>query len=90
MTKCKSKSPALKRLRRQAVEADFDGGTLTTDAGLLLLREVDRKLGLIKRIDDVIPDPRDPFHTLHSQAEILTSRILGLPQATKMRMINFS
>lgn len=78
MTKRKRKRPALKRLRRQAVEVDFDGGTLTSDGGLVLLREVDRKLDLIRRIDQAIPDPRDPIYTAHPQAEILTSRIFGI------------
>lgn len=78
MTERKRKRPALKRLRRQAVDVDFDGGTLTSDGGLLLLREVDQRLDLIRRIDQVIPDPRDPVYTAHSQAEILTSRIFGI------------
>jgi len=72
------KRPALKRLRRQAVEVDFDGGTMTSDGGLLLLREVDRRLGLISRIDQLIADPRDPLYTDHPQAEMLTSRIFGI------------
>lgn len=78
MTKCNSNRPVLKRLRRQAVEVDFEGGTLTSDGGLVLLREVDRRLDLIRRIDEAIPDPRDPLHTAHPQAEILTSRIFGI------------
>ena len=78
MTKCKRKRSALKRLRRQAVEFDFEGGTLTSDGGLLLLREVDSRLDLIRRIDEVIPDPRDPIYTAHPQAELLTSRIFGI------------
>ena len=78
MTKRKRKRPALKRLRRHAVDVDFDGGTLTSDGGPLLLREVDRELNLIDRIAHAIPDPRDPSHTTHSQSEILTSRIFGI------------
>jgi hypothetical protein len=78
MTKRKRSKPVLKRLPRQAVDVDFDGGTLTSDGGLLLLREVDRRLDLIRRIDKAIPDPRDPFYTAHPQAEILTSRIFGI------------
>lgn len=57
---------------------DFDGGTLTSDGGLLLLREVDQRLDLISRIDQAIPDPRDPIYTAHPQAELLTSRIFGI------------
>lgn len=78
MTKCKPKQRPLKRLRRQAVEFDFQGGTLTSDGGLLLLREVDQKLDLIRRIDQAIADPRDPIYTVHPQAELLTSRIFGI------------
>ena len=78
MTKRKRNRPALKRLRRQAVEVDFDGGTMTSDGGLLLLREVDRRLDLIRRIDAAIPDPREPLFTSHPQGELLTSRIFGI------------
>ena len=78
MAKCNLKRPSLIRLRHQSVEADFKGGTLTSDGGLLLLREVDRRLDLIRRIDLAIPDPRDPIHTSHPQSEILTSRIFGI------------
>lgn len=88
MTKCNPKRhnkkrpkrnrPSLMRLRRQAVEVDFDGGTMTSDGGLLLLKEVDRRLQLIERLDKLIPDPRDPIYTAHPQAEILTSRIFGI------------
>ena len=78
MTDRNRKRPALKRLTRQAVEFDFEGGTLTSDGGLLLLREVNRRLDLIRRIDEAIPDPRDPLYTAHPQAEILTSRIFGI------------
>lgn len=68
----------LKRLRNQAVEVKFDGGTLTSDGGLLLLREVDKRLKLIERIARAIPDPRDPRYTVHTQAEMLTSRIFAI------------
>ena len=78
MTERKQDRPELKRLNRQAVDIDFDGGTLTSDGGLVLLREVDRTLDLIRRIDEAIPDPRDPLYTSHAQAEILTSRIFGI------------
>lgn len=51
---------------------------MTSDGGLVLLRESDKRLQLISRIDKLIPDPRDPFFTAHQQAEILTSRIFGI------------
>jgi hypothetical protein len=78
MTKRKQDLPELKRLARQAVDVDFDGGTLTSDGGLVLLREVDRRLDLVRRVAEAIPDPRDPLYTVHTQPEILTSRIFGI------------
>ncbi len=46
MAECNRKSLSFSRLRRQEIVANFDGGRLTSDAGGLLLREVDRRLGL--------------------------------------------
>lgn len=65
-------------LGRREVVLDFAGGWLTSDAGLLLLREVDRRLGLLDAINAVIPDPRDPRLTIHEQRELLAQRIMAL------------
>ena len=46
-------------LKRRKIEAEFSGGDITSDGGVLLLREVDKKLGLLKAIDQVLTDPRD-------------------------------
>lgn len=78
MTECKSKSLYFTRARRRQVVADFDGGRLTTDAGILLLREVDREIGLIDAINECIPDPRDPRFTIHEQREMLAQRIFSI------------
>ena len=60
------------------MEADFEGGRLTADGGLLLLREVDRRLGLLDAIDAVIPDPRDPRYIIHTQRELLAQRVFAI------------
>ena len=78
MTECKSKSLAFTASQRRQIVADFDGGRLTTDAGVLLLREVDRQIGLIDAINDCIPDPRDPRYTIHVQREMLAQRIFSI------------
>jgi hypothetical protein len=57
---------------------DFNGGRLTTDAGVLLLREVDRRIGLIDTINACLPDPRDPRYVIHEQREMLAQRIFSL------------
>ncbi|MBY0578259.1 MAG: transposase, partial [Burkholderiales bacterium] len=45
---------------RRKIEVNFDGGDITGDAGLLLLRQVDNHLGLLSRIAPLLPDDRDP------------------------------
>ena len=78
MTDCNREPLLFSSLHRQQVVADFNGGTLTSDAGGLLLREVDRKLGLTRRLADCIPDPREPLLIQHDQQTMLAQRILGI------------
>lgn len=47
-------------LGRPQVQADFAGGTLTSDAGALLPREVDRRCGLLDPLAACLIDDRDP------------------------------
>lgn len=52
-----------------------DGGSIVSDAGLLLVREFDEKIGLTRAISDVIYDPRDPRFVVHPQIDLLRQRI---------------
>jgi hypothetical protein len=63
---------------RRNLIADFSGGRITSDAGALLLREADRKLGLIEALDRVIPDPRHPDWITHPQRGLLAQRIYAI------------
>jgi len=78
MTQRKPPTLSLKRLGRRNVEADFEGGRLTSDAGLLLLRQADSRLGLLDAVQAAIPDPRDPLRITHPQRAMLAQRILAL------------
>jgi hypothetical protein len=60
------------------VVANFDGGRLTSDGGVLLLREVDRQLGLTKALADCIADPRHPLLVVHEVRTMLVQRIVGI------------
>src|ERR1700757_4188825 len=44
----------------KAVELDFDGGRLSSDAGVVLLKDIDDQLGLTRALAAVLSDPRDP------------------------------
>ena len=78
MTNCTQVVFDFPALKRRKVQAEFSGGDISSDGGVLLLREIDRRLGLIKAIDNVIHDPRDPRYVTHSQLSLLRQRIYGI------------
>ena len=57
------------------VRADFAGGGLSSDLGPLLLRGVDRQIGLTERLTAAVIDTRHPSYITHSQRDLLTQRI---------------
>ena len=65
-------------VKKRPVAASFSGGDVTSDGGLPLLRQLDRRLGLTKAMAQVLPDPRDPALIEHSQHSLLRQRIYGL------------
>ena len=66
------------RLGRRVVEGRFDGGSMTSDAGVMLLGEVDRKLGLLEAASGCIADPRSPALIEHGVRDMLRQRVYGL------------
>jgi Transposase DDE domain group 1 len=78
MTECtQSEFQFAAHLSRQVV-ARFDGGTITTDGGGLLLRETDRRLNLLPRLAACFVDRRDPQLIQHSVQELVSQRVYGL------------
>ena len=78
MTECNSQTIAFSSAGRRPVLADFAGGSITSDAGALLLREVDRRLGLVDLLDAAIPDPRNQALVPHQQSTMLRQRIFAI------------
>jgi hypothetical protein len=64
-------------LGSRQVQADFSGGTLSTDAGALLLRQVDNHLGLTAALAQCFNDQRDQVWVDHSVQELLRQRLLA-------------
>ena len=62
---------------RQVV-ARFDGGTITTDGGGLLLREVDQRLNLLPRLAECFLDARSPLLVEHTVEQLVSQRVYGL------------
>ena len=78
MTDCSRDPLTFSRLGARAVVADFRGGRLTTDAGALLLRQVERRLGLFDALDAAIPDPRRPELIEHDQKAMIAQRVTAI------------
>ena len=78
MTECTADRVEFSSLGRKKIQADFQGGTISSDAGAVLLREMDRQLGLIDTINDIIADPRDPRYITHSQRSMIAQRIFAI------------
>jgi hypothetical protein len=78
MTDCNRQGLLFSSLGRRQIRADFAGGTLTSDAGGLLLREAERRLGLIEALAACLSDPRDPARITHEQRTLLAQRIFGI------------
>jgi hypothetical protein len=57
------------------IRADFAGGGLSSDLGPLLLRGIDRQIGLTERINGAVVDTRHASYITHSQRDLLTQRI---------------
>src|SRR5512147_1517808 len=78
MPKCTAPVLQLPRCQRRQVQAEFTDGDITSDGGVILLRQVDRRLGLLAAVDRVLPDPGDPRLIAHSQLSLLRQRVYGL------------
>jgi hypothetical protein len=65
-------------MTRRVVVASFDGGTLSSDGGVLLLAEVDRRLGLLEQFAACFKDHRNPDLVEHSVEELVRQRVFGL------------
>ena len=68
--------PGLSRVSGKRVEVKFDGGLLSSDGGVLALREVEQRLRVADRLAACLVDPRAPDQIIHSQADIIRFRLL--------------
>ena len=63
---------------RRKIVASFTGGQLSSDGGLLLLRQVDEQLGLTARLAGCIRDQRAPDLVAHSVLDLVRQRVFGI------------
>jgi hypothetical protein len=60
------------------VVADFNGGDVSSDAGLLFLREVDSRIEIVRLIAEVLPDRRHPGYVKHQVEQLLRQRVFQI------------
>lgn len=78
MTDCNSNKISFHPLNRRKVETSFTGGHITSDAGLLLLRQVDKRMNLTERITANLKDNRRQASCSHNLVSMLRQRIYAI------------
>ena len=78
MTNCTPSTIDFSPLNRKKIEANFSGGSITSDGGLLLLREVDKRIDLTRRLSKLISDARHASYVDHSVRDLLKQRVYAL------------
>jgi hypothetical protein len=78
MPKCTDGTIELGRIGRRVIEANFQGGDIGSDGGVLLLRRLDERIGLTRAAAAVLSDPRDPSRIKHKLRDLLAQRVYGL------------
>jgi len=77
-TECTGRKFEFQVLGKRKVECDFNGGTITSDAGGLLLREVEARWGIIRQFAQCFKDFRKAEWTEHTVFELVAQRVYGL------------
>ncbi len=70
--------PGLPPVGGKELCARFDGGRLSSDGGVLLLREIARRLGIAELLGSCVTDERDPASTTHSYADMIRARLFAI------------
>ena len=78
MPDCTDQQMMFGRVGRREIEADFSGGAISSDGGVMLVRQIDRKIGLSRAVAAVLSDPRDPERITHPLRDLVAQRLYGL------------
>ncbi len=77
-TACTTEQLEFQGLGRCAVVGDFDGGTISSNSGGLLLREVEQRTHILKRLAECFVDHREAKQTEHSVEALIKQRLMGV------------
>ena len=77
-TQCSGTQLEFHPFGRRLVTARFDGGRMSSDGGGLLLREVDKRIGMTERLAECFRDYRNPSSVEHDVRTLLAQRVYAL------------
>jgi hypothetical protein len=70
--------PGLSPVGGKEITATFDGGQLSSDGGVLILREIEKRLGIARMLSRHVPDARDPNRITHTHADMIRARVFAI------------
>jgi len=70
--------PGLSPIGGKEITATFDGGQLSSDGGVLILREIEKRLGIAAMLSACVPDARDPSRVIHTHADMIRARVFAI------------
>jgi len=77
-TQCTPEQMEFHAFGRREVVGNFDGGRISSDGGAMLLRETEKRTGILARLAEQFTDYRDPVRTDHSVSELVSQRVFAL------------
>ena len=83
MTEATPFLPGLSPVGAKPLTAAQDGGQLSSNGGLVVLREIERRVGLATVIAGPLFDSRDPSRVLHTYVHMVTARMMAIAAATR-------
>ncbi len=78
MKKNTKQVPFCKDIFEKSVELDFNGGDMSSDSGLILLRQIEKENQVIQRIANVLPDVRHQSYVQHDLWHLLSQRVFQI------------
>lgn len=75
---CTARKLVFSPLKRRKIETEFTGGDITSDASVLLFRQIDQHTNLLLRVAQQISDSRDPDKMVHHTLELLRQQVFAI------------
>ena len=70
--------PGLSPIGGKEITATFDGEQLSSDGGVLILREIEKRLGIAAILSASVPDARDQSRVIHTHADMIRARAFAI------------